>query len=61
MVLHYATEGGHLAAVQWLCEHAGLGLNTLNNSGETALDVARRKGDVNTALYLQNVSAGSLN
>ncbi|XP_037803820.1 cyclin-dependent kinase 4 inhibitor C-like, partial [Penaeus monodon] len=50
--LHCAAEGGHVAAVQWLLEHSGLSLDSLNNDGETALDVARRNGHHNTIVHL---------
>ncbi|XP_063602064.1 ankyrin-3-like isoform X4 [Penaeus indicus] len=51
--LHCAAEGGHVAAVQWLLEHSGLSLDSLNSDGDTALDVARKNGHHNTTGHLQ--------
>ncbi|XP_063613830.1 ankyrin-3-like, partial [Penaeus indicus] len=51
--LHCAAEGGHVAAVQWLLEHSGLSLDSLNSDGDTALDVARKNGHHNTTAHLQ--------
>ncbi|XP_047481442.1 ankyrin-3-like isoform X2 [Penaeus chinensis] len=51
--LHCAAEGGHVAAVQWLLDHGSLSLDSLNNDGDTALDVARKNGQHTATAHLQ--------
>ena len=54
--LMWASGGGHLPVVRWLCEEIGVAVDAANKDRRTALQWACKTGQCEVAAYLLNVA-----